>query len=63
MGPVAAGPGRVTTIIVNTRKYGTLEDKGLISIVCPGIAVLLWICFFFSAKPPLSVYEVLKTPG
>lgn len=47
--PIVAGPGAITTIIVNTHKYGTLEDKGLISIVCLGIAVLLWICFYFSA--------------
>jgi MarC family membrane protein len=47
--PIVAGPGAITTIIVFTHKYGTLEDKGLISIVCLGIALLLWICFYFSA--------------
>lgn len=47
--PIVAGPGAITTIIVNTHKYRTLEDKGLISIVCLGIAVLLWTCFYFSA--------------
>ena len=47
--PIVAGPGAITTIIVNTHKYGTFEDKGLISIVCLGIAALLWLAFFFSA--------------
>ena len=57
--PIVAGPGAITTIIVITHKYGTLEDKGLISIVCLGIAVLLWICFYFSA--PVS--RVLGVSG
>lgn len=47
--PIVAGPGAITTIIVNTHKYGTFEEKGLISIVCLGLAALLWLAFFFSA--------------
>ena len=47
--PIVAGPGAITTIIVNTHQYQTIEDKVMISGVCILIAVLLWLCFFFSA--------------
>lgn len=47
--PIVAGPGAITTIIVNTHQYQSIEDKVMISGVCIMVAVLLWLCFFFSA--------------
>ncbi len=46
--PIVAGPGAITTIVVETQKYGSIEDKITVSVVCLGISILLWICFYFS---------------
>jgi len=47
--PIVAGPGAITTIIVNTHTFSTIEDKVYISIVSIGIALILWLAFYFSA--------------
>ena len=57
--PIVAGPGAITTIVVNTHHYHTIDDKLMISAICVVIAILLWIAFFFSA--PVS--RLLGTSG
>lgn len=57
--PIVAGPGAITTIVVNTHHYHTIDDKLMISGICIGIAIILWIAFFFSA--PVS--RILGTSG
>ena len=47
--PIVAGPGAITTIVVNTHHYHTFDDKLLISAVSIVIALILWIAFYFSA--------------
>lgn len=47
--PLVAGPGAITTIIVNTHQFPTIEDKVFISCVSIGIALILWLAFYFSA--------------
>lgn len=47
--PIVAGPGAITTIVVNTHQYSTIEDKVFISCVSIGIALILWLAFYFSA--------------
>jgi len=47
--PIVAGPGAITTIVVNTHTFSTIEDKVYISIVSIGIALILWLAFYFSA--------------
>ncbi len=47
--PIVAGPGAITTIVVNTHHYHTIDDKLLISAVSIVIALILWITFYFSA--------------
>jgi len=47
--PIVAGPGAITTIIVSTHGYSTIEDKITISVVSIAIALILWIAFYFSA--------------
>lgn len=50
--PIVAGPGAITTIVVNTHHYSTIDDKLIISAVSVMIALILWIAFYFSA--PIS---------
>lgn len=47
--PIVAGPGAITTIIVHTHDYVSIEDKLMYSGVCIGISLLLFIGFYFSA--------------
>jgi MarC family membrane protein len=47
--PIVAGPGAITTIIVNTHRFPTIEDKVFISCVSLLIALILWLTFYFSA--------------
>ncbi|MEM7008968.1 MAG: MarC family protein [Thermodesulfobacteriota bacterium] len=47
--PIVAGPGAITTIVVNTHHYSTIDDKLMISAVSVVIAIILWIAFYFSA--------------
>lgn len=46
--PIVAGPGAITTIVVNTHHYHTIDDKLVISGICIVIALILWIAFYFS---------------
>ena len=46
--PIVAGPGAITTIVVAAQKFGTTEDKIIISVVSIAISILLWACFYFS---------------
>lgn len=47
--PIVAGPGAITTIVVNTHQYSSFDDKLIISLVSVVIALVLWIAFYFSA--------------
>ncbi|GJM16166.1 MAG: UPF0056 inner membrane protein [Thermodesulfobacteriota bacterium] len=47
--PLVAGPGAITTIVVNTHTYSTIDDKVIISIISIAIGLILWIAFYFSA--------------
>ncbi len=47
--PIVAGPGAITTLIVNSHNYTTIPDKVYISVICVFVSLLLWICFYFSA--------------
>ena len=47
--PIVAGPGAITTIVVNTHHYSTIDDKLMITAVSVIIALILWIAFYFSA--------------
>ncbi|MEQ9619543.1 MAG: MarC family protein [Deltaproteobacteria bacterium] len=46
--PIVAGPGAITTIVVQVQKSGTIEDKIVITVVSIAISLLLWLCFYFS---------------
>ncbi len=50
--PIVAGPGAMTTIIVQTHQTGTVMDRVVITLVCLGVTVLLLLAFRFAA--PLS---------
>ena len=47
--PLVAGPGAITTIIVHSHQFGTAADRLYVSLICIGLALILWICFYFSA--------------
>ena len=47
--PLVAGPGAITTIVINTHNYPTIEDKIIISVISIAIGIILWIAFYFSA--------------
>ena len=47
--PIVAGPGAITTIVVNTHHYSTIDDRLVISAISIAIAILLWLAFYFSA--------------
>ena len=41
--PIVAGPGAITTVIVQTQKFDDVGDKAMITAVCLAIAVILWL--------------------
>jgi multiple antibiotic resistance protein len=47
--PLVAGPGAITTIVVSTHSYPTIEDKVIISAVSIVLGLILWGAFYFSA--------------
>lgn len=47
--PLVAGPGAITTIIVSTNTFSTIEDKVFITCVSIAISLILWFAFYFSA--------------
>ena len=47
--PIVAGPGAITTIILATQKFPGLSDKILISFICAGISLIIWIALYFAA--------------
>lgn len=50
--PIIAGPGAMTTIIIQVQKFDDFGDKVAITGVCLGISVLLWLAF--SVATPAS---------
>ncbi len=46
--PIVAGPGAITTIVVQIQKAGTIEDRMTITVVSIALSFLLWLCFYFS---------------
>ena len=46
--PLVAGPGAITTIIINAHKFHTLFDKFMISGICILIAFIIFVFFYFS---------------
>ncbi len=47
--PIVAGPGAMTTIIVQTHQTSTIVDRALVTGVCLGTAFLLFLAFRFAA--------------
>jgi len=47
--PIVAGPGAITTIVVNMHQHSTIDDRLMISGISIVIAFILWIAFYFSA--------------
>ena len=47
--PIVAGPGAITTILLETQKYPGMAEKFSISLVCVFIGALFWICFHFAS--------------
>ena len=47
--PIVAGPGAMTTIIVQTHHAGTVIDRALVTAICLVVALLLWLAFWFAA--------------
>lgn len=47
--PIVAGPGAITTVLLETQKYPNVMQKIDISLVCLLIGLLFWGCFYFSA--------------
>ena len=43
--PIVAGPGAITTVIIQTQKFDDIADKAVITVICLGIAAILWIAF------------------
>lgn len=43
--PIVAGPGAITTVIVNTHKYQGFDSNLKMSLVCLGVSVIVGICF------------------
>lgn len=50
--PIIAGPGGITTVILATHKFPSIEDKLLVSAICAGVAAIIWLCLYFAA--PIS---------
>ena len=47
--PIVAGPGAMTTIVVQTHHTTTIMDKVLVTAVCLGVSLLLLLAFRFAA--------------
>jgi multiple antibiotic resistance protein len=50
--PIVAGPGAITTVINTTNQFPSIYDRLLISGICLGVTVVLWLCLRFAA--PIS---------
>lgn len=50
--PIIAGPGAITTVILATQELPRALDRVALSLICVGIAFLVWICLTFAA--PIS---------
>jgi multiple antibiotic resistance protein len=50
--PIIAGPGGITTVILATHKFPSIEEKLLVSATCVAVAVIIWLCLYFAA--PIS---------
>jgi multiple antibiotic resistance protein len=48
--PIVAGPGAMTTIIIHSSQFPTLLDKGIISLICVALALIIYMAFSFSAQ-------------
>jgi multiple antibiotic resistance protein len=50
--PIIAGPGGITTVILATHKFPSIEAKLLVSATCVAVAAIIWLCLYFAA--PIS---------
>lgn len=50
--PIVAGPGAMTTIIVETHRADTILDRVIVTAVCLAVSLLLFLAFRFA--PPIS---------
>lgn len=50
--PIIAGPGGITTVILATHKFPSIEAKLLVSATCVAVAAITWLCLYFAA--PIS---------
>lgn len=50
--PIVAGPGAITTIILATHHFSTVEARLQISAICVSVAAVIWLCLYFAA--PIS---------
>jgi len=50
--PIIAGPGGITTVILATHKFPSIEEKLAVSTICVAIAAIIWLCLYFAA--PIS---------
>ncbi|BDD11273.1 membrane protein [Fulvitalea axinellae] len=57
--PLTVGPAAITSIIVSSHKMPTLLEKGVMSIACLGVAVIIWLCLRFSGH----IYKFLGKTG
>jgi len=48
--PIVAGPGAITTIIVHSHTFSSMLQKGVLSLICLLLALILFTCFYFSGK-------------
>ena len=49
--PIVAGPGAITTVLVNSNKLsGDLPTMVGLSVVCLGFGVVFWLCFRSAAR-------------
>lgn len=47
--PIIAGPGTISTVLVATHKNHGIEGNLIISGICVAVAVIVGVCFLFSA--------------
>jgi len=47
--PIVAGPGAITTIIIHAHQIHSVMDKAIVSGICFGLSLILYIAFFFAA--------------
>ena len=50
--PIIAGPGGITTVILATHKFPSIDGKLLVSATGVGVAAIIWLCLYFAA--PIS---------